>query len=100
MSSLRKRNFIFGEKSLIYLTTRFSDALDKDKSLFNAPLLKGGRVTPDEIVGAYNYSESRRFNTLKEMYKNIVAAKTLGVSNAKIRETTKRPGIKKEKRRA
>ena len=84
------------EKSLIYLTTRFSDALDKDKSLFNAPLLKGGRVTPDEIVGAYNYSESRRFNTLKEMYKNIVAAKTLGVSNAKIRETTKRPGIKKE----
>jgi hypothetical protein len=75
------------EKSLIYITTRFSKDLDNSKNIFNAPLLKGGRVSPEEITESYNYSESRRFNTLKEMYKNIEAARLLGVSESKIRKT-------------
>jgi hypothetical protein len=84
------------EKSLIYITTRFSKDLDNSKNIFNAPLLKGGRVSPEEITESYNYSESRRFNTLKEMYKNIEAARLLGVSESKIRKQTTRPGIKKD----
>jgi hypothetical protein len=84
------------ERSLQYMTTRFGSKLKKDDNLFIAPLLKGGRVSPQDIVNSYKYSESRRFATLKEMYQDIEAARTLGMSNSKIRrELEKRKGIKK-----
>ena len=84
------------ERSLKYMTTRFGSKLKKDDNLFIAPLLRGGRVSPQDILNAYKYSESRRFATLKEMYQDIEAARTLGMSNSKIRrEIQKRKGIKK-----
>ena len=84
------------ERSLQYMTTRFGSKLKKDDNLFIAPLLKGGRVSPQDIINSYKYSESRRFATLKEMYQDIEAARTLGMTNSKIRrELQKRKGIKK-----
>jgi hypothetical protein len=78
------------------MTTRFGSKLKKDDNLFIAPLLKGGRVSPQDIINSYKYSESRRFATLKEMYQDIEAARTLGMTNSKIRrELQKRKGIKK-----
>jgi len=85
------------ERSLKYMTTRFGSKLKKDDNLFIAPLLRGGRVSAQDIVNSYKYSESRRFATLKEMYQDIEAARTLGMSNSKIRrEILKRKGIKKK----
>ena len=85
------------ERSLKYMTTRFSSKLKKDDNLFISPLLKGGRVSPRDILNSYKYSEFRRFATLKEMYQDIEAARTLGMSNSKIRrEIQKRKGIKKK----
>jgi hypothetical protein len=85
------------ERSLKYMTTRFGSRLDKAGNLFIAPLLRGGRVTPQDIVNSYKYSENRRFSILKEMYQDIEAARTLGMSNSKIRrEIQKRKGIKKK----
>jgi hypothetical protein len=81
------------EKSLVYMTTRFGSQLKDDDNLFKADLLKGGRVSPENIINRYAYSESRKFNTMKEMYKNIEAARTLGVTENKIRNTIKRKGI-------
>ena len=84
------------ERSLKYMTTRFGSRLKKADNLFIAPLLRGGRVTPNDIVNSYKYSEARRFAILKEMYQDIEAARTLGMSNSKIRrEIQKRKGIKK-----
>ena len=84
------------ERSLKYMTTRFGSRLKKADNLFIAPLLRGGRVTPKDILNSYKYSEARRFAILKEMYQDIEAARTLGVSNSKIRrEIQKRKGIKK-----
>ena len=78
------------------MTTRFGSRLKKADNLFIAPLLRGGRVTPNDIVNSYKYSEARRFAILKEMYQDIEAARTLGMSNSKIRrEIQKRKGIKK-----
>ena len=78
------------------MTTRFGSRLKKADNLFIAPLLRGGRVTPNDIVSSYKYSEARRFAILKEMYQDIEAARTLGMSNSKIRrEIQKRKGIKK-----
>ena len=84
------------ERGLIYKTTKFAKDLKNSENLFTAPLLRGGRVTPEQILNRFKYSEQRRFETLKEMYKDIEAAKTLGVSNSTIKSKVKRRGISNE----
>ena len=74
------------ERGLDFMVTRFGSNLDKDRNLFTSTLLRGGRVTPEEILDRYQYSEVRRFETMKEMYKNIEAARKLGVSDSTIRK--------------
>ena len=84
------------ESDLIFKVTKFGSGLDKDRNLFSSPLLKGGRVTPEDIVDSYAYSEARRFQTMKEMYLDIDAARKLGVSNRVIEEKLKtRKGLNK-----
>ena len=48
-------------------------------------VLKGGRVTPNEIIERYLASNQARFNVQKEMYKNIDAANTLGTNSIALR---------------
>ena len=84
------------ERGLKFMTTRFTKSLKKDENLFTSPLLKGGRVTPEEILNGYKYSESRRFQTMKEMYKNIEAARKLGVDDSITRkEFESRKGLQR-----
>ena len=84
------------EKALTFMTTKFLRDLRSSDNLFTAPLLRGGRVSKEDIINAYKYSQAQRFATLKDMYKNIEAARTLGISNAKIANKVKRKGLKKE----
>jgi len=56
-------------------------------------LLKGGRISPEKLLNTYKYSEQRRFETLKEMYLDIQAAKALGMSNNRIKARVKRRGV-------
>ena len=84
------------ERGLTFMTTRFVRELKTANNSFTAPLLRGGRVSKDDILERYQYSESRRFNTMKEMYKNIDAARKLGVPENVIRSKVKRQGINKE----
>ena len=84
------------ESDLIYKVTKFGSGLDKDRNLFSSPLLKGGRVKPEDIIDSYAYSEARRFQTMKEMYLDIDAARKMGVSNRAIEEKLKtRKGLNK-----
>jgi hypothetical protein len=84
------------ERSLVYKTSDFSSSLKKSENLFTSPLLKGGRVNPDEIISRYQYSEQARFQTLKKMAKDIEAIKQLGMPEYKIRkELEKRRGLSK-----
>jgi len=85
------------ERGLKFMTTRFTKSLKKDENLFSTPLLKGGRVTSEEIINNYKYSELRRFETMREMYQNIEAARKLGVSDSIIRkELESRKGLKRD----
>jgi hypothetical protein len=85
------------ESDLTYKVTKFGSRLDKDRNLFSTPLLKGGRVKPEDIVDSYAYSEARRFQTMKEMYLDIDAARKMGVSNRAIKEKLKaRKGLDKD----
>ena len=84
------------ENGLKYKVTQFGSRLDKDRNLFSAPLLKGGRVTPEEIINSYEYSEARRFQTMKDMYSDISAARKLGVPDSIIQQKLKaRKGLEK-----
>ena len=81
------------ERGMIYKSTNFGKNLKGAENLFTAPLLKGGRVSPEKILNTYKYSEQRRFEVLKEMYQDIEAARTLGMSNNQIKAKVKRRGI-------
>ena len=70
------------------MTTTFGSNLKKDNNLFIGPLLKGGRVSSKDILSRYKYSQARKIETVKEMYKNIEAARALGVSESDIRKKT------------
>ena len=84
------------EKGLVFMTTRFGRQLKNASNLFNASMLKGGRVSPNKLLNTYEYSESRKFAEVKEMNQNIVAARELGVPEYKIRQKVKRQGISKD----
>jgi len=83
-------------KALTFMTTDFVRDLKGADNLFTAPLLRGGRVTKKDIVNSYKYSQAQRFSILKDMYKNIDAARTLGVSNSVINRKVKRRGVRKD----
>ena len=84
------------ERSLNFMVTKFTNSLREDDNLFKREVLRGGRITPKDFLNSYKYSQARRYQTLKEMYKNIEAARTLGVSENIIRKKVKRKGLKKE----
>ena len=50
-------------------------------------VLKGGSVSPKQIIERYLASNEARFGVQKEMYKNINAANTLGVGTVDLRKT-------------
>ena len=81
------------ERGMIYKSTNFGKNLKGAENLFTSPLLRGGRVSPEKILNTYKYSELRRFEVLKEMYRDIEAARTLGMSNNQIKAKVKRRGI-------
>ena len=83
-------------KALTFMTTAFVRDLKGADNLFTAPLLRGGRVTKKDIINSYKYSQAQRFSILKDMYKNIDAARTLGVSNSVINRKVKRRGVIKD----
>jgi len=78
------------------MTTRFGRQLKNANNLFNAELLRGGRVTPQKLLDTYEYSQSRKFAEVRDMDQNIKAARLLGVPEFKIRQKVKRQGISKE----
>ena len=85
------------ERAMKYMVTGFGSNLKKADNLFIAPLLKGGRVTPQQIVDQFKYSEQRRFAFMRDMYKDIEAARALGMDDGKIRrELEKRKGLPKD----
>ena len=85
------------ERSLQFKIGSFGSSLKKTENLFTTPLLKGGRISPQEILERYQYSESRRFHVLKDMAKNIQAMRDLGMEDYKIEQKLKaRKGLGKE----
>jgi hypothetical protein len=71
-------------KSLNYKITAYKDGVRNSRNLFTKQSLKGGVVTPSEIVDAYLNANRALYEINRRMYLDIDAAKTLGMNEDSI----------------
>tara|TARA_A100001515_G_scaffold110177_1_gene91098 strand:+ start:1 stop:1203 length:1203 start_codon:yes stop_codon:yes gene_type:complete len=67
------------EKSFNYKITDFKKGIRNSRNLFTAATLKGGVVTPEQIVDAYINANKALYRVNRELYQDIEAAKILGM---------------------
>jgi len=79
-------------KGITYKITDYKDGIRAARGLFASRTLKGGPVSPEEVVDAYLASNEALFNINREMYKDIEAARILGMPENKIEEIMDRRG--------
>jgi hypothetical protein len=75
------------EKSIKYKINKFQKGIRDSRGLFTSAALKGGPISPEEIVDAFINANRATFEVNREMYKDIEAAKILGMSNGAIDES-------------
>ena len=73
-------------KSLNYKITQFKDGIRNARNIFTRRTLKGGVVTPEEVVDAYIDSNRALYEINRRMYLDLEAAKTLGMETDAIAE--------------
>jgi hypothetical protein len=82
-------------KSLNYKITSFKDGIRNARNIFTRRTLKGGVITPEEIVDAYIDSNRALYEINRRMYLDIDAAKILGMSTDRIAENMDNRGERK-----
>ena len=82
-------------KSLNYKITNFVDGVRDARNVFTRKTLKGGVVTPEEIVDAYIDSNRALYEINRRMFLDIDAAKILGMSEDAIGENMVNRGQRK-----
>jgi hypothetical protein len=78
------------ERGLDFKVAEFQKGVRESRQLFTRNTLKGGPVTPEEIVDAYLNANRALFGVKKDLYKDIKAAETLGTSNQIINKAAER----------
>ena len=68
------------EKSFNYKITDYKKGIRNSRNLFTAATLKGGPVTPKDIVDAYINANRALYGVNRELYQDMEAAKILGMS--------------------
>ena len=68
------------EKSFNYKITDYKKGIRNSRNLFTAATLKGGPVTPKNIVDAYINANRALYGVNRELYQDMEAAKILGMS--------------------
>jgi hypothetical protein len=67
------------ERSFNYKITDYKKGIRNSRNLFTAATLKGGVVTPEDVVNAYINSNRALYGVNREMYQDMEAAKILGM---------------------
>ena len=78
------------ERGLDFKVAEFQKGIRESRQLFTRNTLKGGPVTPEEVVDAYLNANRALFGVKKDLYKDIKAAETLGTSNRIINKAAER----------
>jgi hypothetical protein len=68
------------EKSFNYKITDYKKGIRNSRNLFTAATLKGGPITPKDIVDAYINANRALYGVNREFYQDMEAAKILGMS--------------------
>ncbi len=68
------------KKSFNYKITDFKKGIRNSRNLFTSATLKGGIVTPEQIVDAYINANRALYETNRSLYLDMEAAKTLGMT--------------------
>ena len=82
-------------KSLNFKITDFKKGIRESRNLFTRATLKGGPVTPEEIVDAFVRSNRALYEVNRDMYQDIQSAKILGMSEDAIFERMQDRGERK-----
>jgi hypothetical protein len=81
------------EKGIKYKVADYLRGARNSKSLFTRAVLKGGVVTPEQIVDSYIYANRQFYNVQKKMYEDLRAAKILGADGRTLaKEVTRGTG--------
>jgi len=86
------------ERTLLYKAADFVRGSRDSKRLFTKEILKGGVVTPEEVVNAYLNANRALFNVKKNFQLDIGAARTLGVGEQKLNEVYSVRNISRKER--
>jgi hypothetical protein len=78
------------ERGLKFKVSEYQKGVRESRQLFTRNTLKGGPVTPEEIVDAYLNANRALFSVRKDFYKDLKAAETLGTSEDVIVKQTER----------
>jgi hypothetical protein len=85
IAGMRRVN-IDPRKSLNYKITSYKDGVRNSRNLFTKDTLKGGPITPEEIIDAYINANRALYEVNRRLYQDIDAAKVLGMGVDSIEE--------------
>ena len=83
------------EKSFNYKITDYKKGIRNSRNLFTAATLKGGPVTPKEIVDAYINANRALYGVNRELYRDMEAARILGMSEDSLDSNMENRGERK-----
>ena len=83
------------EKSFNYKITEYKKGIRNSRNLFTSATLKGGVVRPEDVVEAYINANRALYGVNREMYQDVDAAKTLGMSVDKMDINMEKRGERK-----
>jgi hypothetical protein len=78
-----------------YKINQFQKDVRNSRSLFTGKLLKGGPVSAEELVDAYINANRALYETNRSLYKDVEAAKVLGLSGDSIEAIMDERGVGK-----
>ncbi len=72
------------DRAAPFIFSEFNRLKQKAQSTFTTDVLKGGEITPAEIIEQYIGSELRRFEIYKNFYQDVDALKTLKIDKKEL----------------
>ena len=80
------------ERGIKYKINEYQKNIRNSRSLFTGKMLKGGPVSAEEVTEAYINANRALYESNKLMYKDIQAAKTLGMTDNSVEASMQERG--------
>ena len=74
-------------RSMKFKIADFRTGINNSRREFTGPLLRGGPITPEQVVDQFQKANDSLFRVQKRMFQDYYAARTLGVSDRALENT-------------